>query len=449
LKVFRNNLQILCHPICNRLYITQTWWSYTIKTSIELQPVSEKSFRDSNFWNTQKILARRNFFHNEKFSPPKSRPKNRETRFFFGGVIGDKKQIVHQLLCIRSQRRSDLKIFGSPDSPSFPGNSFEWRGLRLLTFKIFGTPAKTCLICTGIPMKNLLGILAVVITLSPISWVCGMCYGVATISRLLRIIGLFCKRALYKRRYSAKETEILRSLLIVATPYGTARSWKDETRYGHWNGKRNPRWSSQVSFQMAHWKRDLNFDYPMRLDMVHLETRHRHQNGDQNSEWSSQVSWCDANESCHTYEWVVSHEWVVCHTATHCNTLQHTATHCNTLFQMNGSCHMNGSCVTWMGHVTHCDTLQHTATHCNTLQHTATRCNTLRQMNGSCVTWMGHVSHEWVMPPESRMVITGPFQTAHSKNNLDFDHTEFRFVFRWQFRVTSFRERAVQSGEDE
>jgi len=33
-----------------------------------------------------------------------------------------------------------------------------------------------------------------------------MYYGVATISRLLKIIGLFCKRALWKRRYSAKET---------------------------------------------------------------------------------------------------------------------------------------------------------------------------------------------------------------------------------------------------
>jgi len=31
-------------------------------------------------------------------------------------------------------------------------------------------------------------------------------YGVATISRLLKMIGLFCKRALEKRRYSAKET---------------------------------------------------------------------------------------------------------------------------------------------------------------------------------------------------------------------------------------------------
>jgi len=31
-------------------------------------------------------------------------------------------------------------------------------------------------------------------------------YGVPTISRLLNIIGLFCKRALSKRRHSAKET---------------------------------------------------------------------------------------------------------------------------------------------------------------------------------------------------------------------------------------------------
>jgi len=37
-------------------------------------------------------------------------------------------------------------------------------------------------------------------------YVRNMTYGVATISRLLKIIGLFCKRALSKRRYSAKET---------------------------------------------------------------------------------------------------------------------------------------------------------------------------------------------------------------------------------------------------
>ena len=31
-------------------------------------------------------------------------------------------------------------------------------------------------------------------------------YGVSTIRRLLKMIGLFCKRALQKRLYSAKET---------------------------------------------------------------------------------------------------------------------------------------------------------------------------------------------------------------------------------------------------
>ena len=33
-----------------------------------------------------------------------------------------------------------------------------------------------------------------------------VCYGVVSISRLLNIVGLFSKRALWKRRYSAKET---------------------------------------------------------------------------------------------------------------------------------------------------------------------------------------------------------------------------------------------------
>ena len=35
-------------------------------------------------------------------------------------------------------------------------------------------------------------------------------YGVATINRLLKIIDLFCKRALQKRRYSTKETYIFK-----------------------------------------------------------------------------------------------------------------------------------------------------------------------------------------------------------------------------------------------
>ena len=41
-------------------------------------------------------------------------------------------------------------------------------------------------------------------------WFQMVCYGVATISRLLKMIGLFCKRDLSKRRYSAKETYTLK-----------------------------------------------------------------------------------------------------------------------------------------------------------------------------------------------------------------------------------------------
>jgi len=42
----------------------------------------------------------------------------------------------------------------------------------------------------------------------------GLGYGVAAISWLLKIIGLFGKRALLKRRYSAKETYNLKYMII-------------------------------------------------------------------------------------------------------------------------------------------------------------------------------------------------------------------------------------------
>ena len=47
-------------------------------------------------------------------------------------------------------------------------------------------------------------------------------YGVATISRLLKIIGLFCKRALQKRRYSAKETYNFKEPTTRSHPMSTA-----------------------------------------------------------------------------------------------------------------------------------------------------------------------------------------------------------------------------------
>jgi len=52
-------------------------------------------------------------------------------------------------------------------------------------------------------------------------------YEVATISRLLQIIGLFCKRALKKRRYSAKETYNLKELTNRSHPIVAAFDWVD------------------------------------------------------------------------------------------------------------------------------------------------------------------------------------------------------------------------------
>jgi len=54
------------------------------------------------------------------------------------------------------------------------------------------------------------------------SALCTIYYGVALVSRSDTIIGLFCKRALQKRQYSAKETYNLSILRIVATSYGVA-----------------------------------------------------------------------------------------------------------------------------------------------------------------------------------------------------------------------------------
>jgi len=50
-------------------------------------------------------------------------------------------------------------------------------------------------------------------------------YGVATISRLLRIIALFCKRALWKKLYSAKETYIFKEPTNRSHPICDVNRW--------------------------------------------------------------------------------------------------------------------------------------------------------------------------------------------------------------------------------
>jgi len=63
-------------------------------------------------------------------------------------------------------------------------------------------------------------------------------YGVATMGRLLKIIGLFCKRAIYKKLHSAKETYNFKEptnrshpithILLIVTSQITYLTWMDE-----------------------------------------------------------------------------------------------------------------------------------------------------------------------------------------------------------------------------
>ena len=74
-------------------------------------------------------------------------------------------------------------------------------------------------------------------------------YGVAMISRLLKIVGLFCKRALYRDYILQKSPIILKSLLIVATPYLA------DPPHPHQNTHRSTRCTSLtcVCFCMDEW----------------------------------------------------------------------------------------------------------------------------------------------------------------------------------------------------
>jgi len=113
--------------------------------------------------------------------------------------------------------------------------------------------------------------------------ICIFCYGVATISRLLKIIGLFCKRALEKRRYSAKETY----------------HFKEPTTRSH------PILCVCVPAKVS--------DHPHEYVMSHI--------------WMSPAAHmiCQVthmNASCYTYESVRSHIWMS--PATHTNLFCHT-----------------------------------------------------------------------------------------------------------------------------
>ena len=154
-------------------------------------------------------------------------------------------------------------------------------------------------------------------------------YGVALISRMDKILGLFCKRALYKRRYSAKETYNFINPTDRSHPIMYRNPTIGNTLFGRMDGSCHtlPRVMSRVC-------------------MSHVTHTH----------------------NCYLYNKLQ-------HAATRCNALQSTATHCSTLQHT----------------AAHCNILRHTATHCNTLQQTAIYCNTLRHTAAHCSTLQSHI----------------------------------------------------------
>ena len=128
--------------------------------------------------------------------------------------------------------------------------------------------------------------------------------GYGLLSRLLKTIGLFCKRALQKRLFSAKET----------------CNFKEPTNHIH------PIRPESRSYRLR------------AMDTLQHTATH-----------------------CNTLQHTTAHCNALQHTVTNCNTLQHTVKHCNT--RQHTVTHRN----TPQHTITQCNTLQPTATHHNTL----------------------------------------------------------------------------------
>jgi len=254
-------------------------------------------------------------------------------------------------------------------------------------------------------------------------------YGVAMMSRLLKITGLFCKRALQKRRYSARETYNLKELSNRSHPIPHCP------------------WSFLVALSSPLSRCPSSCMYPLSHEWVmsHIWTSHVKHTNESCHTYKSKIQhitkmlimhlcrythiWLShMNASRQSFEWVMPPIWMrrvthtpssfhlftqchlmMCHVtrsyvwydttrtpltcsrvpicATHCNTLQHTATHCNTLQHTATHCNtLQTRCNTLQHTATHCNTLQHTTPHGNTLHHTATHCITLQHTAPDCTT---------------------------------------------------------------
>ena len=195
-------------------------------------------------------------------------------------------------------------------------------------------------------------------------------YGVALVSRIDKIIGLFCKRALWKSWYSTKETYNFinptdRSHPIPHSPSHTLPP------------------SPFLNLSLPHTCISVPCLSLSRVSLSHecvyytqYTTPHTHSLSPSFAQmchshtckcrppYGNQPNWIAA---LRTLQHTATHRNTTQHTATHRNTPQHTATHCNTRSSKRTTTHRNAPQHT----ATHHNTPQRTAKHCNTPQHTA------------------------------------------------------------------------------
>ena len=187
--------------------------------------------------------------------------------------------------------------------------------------------------------------------------VCAGCrYGVATISRLLKIMFLFCKRALWKRRYSAKETYKLKESTDRSHPISPVTHMNESCRTYEW---------VMPYIWMSHGAHMKKSCHTYEWVMPHT--------------WTIHATYM--NESCHTYAWVMArmctchlvmslsehsrtYEWVM----TRAWHLTHTHTH--VIHDVYETCDTHVTHVVfrthmylWASHLSHMKKSPHTYTH--------------------------------------------------------------------------------------